>query len=425
MNKVEILGTKESIYIEHLPNGLDIYMQPNNKVKNYYATINVKYGSIYTNYKNKGKKYEDPKGIAHYLEHLMFNMPEGNAFDYFAELGSSVNAYTSNEVTCYEVFSNTKFKENLSYLIKMVFTPYFNKELVSKERGIITEEIKMYDDDPSTKLFKNLYENLFIKDERRYLISGEVDDIKQIKSEDITNAYQAFYQPENIFIIITGNFNPEEAVAIIEDTMSNFGFPDLDVPEMIPSNEPFEINSEYTSSEMDISKPKVVLAYKIPKNNFKNLKLTDLELRLYLSIIMNINYGETSIINEEMNSNGIINNHIGNRLEETEDYFIELFYAETEYPDYFVNRIKDNMDKLTINEESLKRKIKVSISNLIWSFDNIETINASIQDDILHYGNVINDINTIYKSLNLEDAEHVIDKLDKILLTVSVIKPQN
>ena len=151
MNKVEILGTKESLYIEHLDNGLDIYMQPNDKVKNFYITLNVKYGSIYTNYKFNGEKHNDPKGIAHYLEHLMFNMPDEDAFDHFAALGSSVNAYTSNEVTCYEVFSNSKFKENLSYLIKMVFTPYFNKELISKEKGIITEEIKMYEDDPSDR----------------------------------------------------------------------------------------------------------------------------------------------------------------------------------------------------------------------------------------------------------------------------------
>ena len=156
MNKIEILGAKETLYVEHLDNGLDIYMVPKTSVKNFYITLNVKYGSIYTNYKYNGQSYNNPKGIAHYLEHLMFNMPEGDAFEKFNNLGSSANAYTSNEVTCYEVFSNSKFKENLSYLLKMVYTPHFTKELVNKERGIITEEIKMYEDDPATVLFHNL-----------------------------------------------------------------------------------------------------------------------------------------------------------------------------------------------------------------------------------------------------------------------------
>ena len=185
MNKIEILGAKETLYVEHLDNGLDIYMLPKCNVKNFYVTLNVKYGSICTNYKWLKDEYDDPKGIAHYLEHLMFNMPDGDAFNYFGKLGSSTNAYTTNDYTCYEVFSNSKFKENLSYLLKMVYTPYFTKELINKERGIIIEEIKMYDDDPTTSLLSNLYKNLFINDERKYLISGTVDDVKDIKLSDI------------------------------------------------------------------------------------------------------------------------------------------------------------------------------------------------------------------------------------------------
>lgn len=425
MNKIEIMGAKETLYIEHLDNGLDIYMVPKKTVKNFYITLNVKYGSIYTKYKWNGEKYEDPKGIAHYLEHLMFNMPDKDAFKYFATLGSAVNAYTGHEYTCYEVFSNSKFKENLSYLLKMVYTPYFTKELVNKERGIISEEIKMYEDDPSTLLFRNLSENLFINDERKYLVSGTVDDVKDIKVENLENAYKAFYQPQNMFLIITGNFNPEEAVAITSDVMSNYGFAENELPEVLYNNEPFEVNSEYISKEMDINKAKVAMAYKVPKNNFKSLKLSKLELKLYLSLIIKVNFGTTSIINDEMKSNGILNKIIGSRIEETNDYYIINFMAETDYPDYFVNRIKDGMNKISINEDSIKRKIKVAISDLIWLFDDIEEVNASLQDDILKYDNVITDIYQIYKSLNEETANKVISKLDKKILTISIVKPEN
>lgn len=425
MNKIEIMGAKETLYVEHLDNGLDIFMVPKRTVQNFNITLNVKYGSINTNYKWNGKKYENPKGIAHYLEHLMFNMKEGDAFKYFATLGSYANAYTTNECTSYEVFSNSKFKENLSYLLKMVYTPYFTKELVNKERNIIIEEIKMYEDDPATLLFKNLSENLYINDERRYLISGTIQDVKKIKVEDIENAYKAFYRPENMFLVITGNFNPEEAVAITSEVMSGFGFADYEVPETIFASEPFEVNKDYFSQEMDINKAKVVMAYKVPVSNFKGLKLSKLELKLYLNLILKINFGNTSILNEEMKSNGIINKIIGYRIENAGEYFILNFIAETDYPDYFIKRIKDAMEKLTVNADSVKRKIKVVISNLIWIYDDIEAVNADIKDDIIKYGNVLSDIYQIYKTLNEDMALKVINKLNRKLLTVSIIKPKN
>lgn len=425
MNKIEIIGTKETLYVEHLSNGLDIYMIPNKKVKNYYITLSTKYGSIYTNYKYNGEVYNNPKGIAHYLEHLMFKMPDGDAFDHFSKLGSFANAYTSNEVTCYEVFANSKFKENLSYLIEYVYTPYFTKDIINNERGIITEEIKMYDDDPATALYDNLYKNIFINDERRYLVSGTVSDIKKIKPEDIEMVYEAFYHPENMFMIITGNFNPEEAIAITGEVMKKFEFKEYEAPEILKEDEPFKINKDYDEKEMVVNKPKVVIGYKIPKNNFKSLKLSDLELKIYLNLIIRINFGVTSLINEEMKSNGIINGGIGTRLTETTDYYIQTFVAETDYPDYFINRIKDVFEKMNVSDESIKRKVKGAISNLILMFDNIEAVSSEIQDDIINYGTVITDISTIYKSLNAELALKVISKLNKNLCSVNIIKPKS
>ncbi len=425
MNKIEFIGTKESLYVHHLDNGLDIYMVPKNNVKNFYITLNVKYGSIYTNYKVGNNIFNDPKGIAHYLEHLMFNMPDGDAFDVFSKLGSSANAYTSNDVTCYEVFSNSKFKENLEHLIHFVYTPYFTKELINKERGIISEEIKMYEDDPSTEVFHGLFENIFIKDERRYLVAGKVNDIKDIKLDNIENAYRAFYHPQNMFMVITGNFNPEEAVAIITESMNKIGFPELEIPELITPKEPFDINNAYNEKEMNVLKPKVVIGYKIPKNNFKALKLSNLELKLYLNLIIRINFGATSLLNEEMKSNGIINRGIGNRLIDTDDYYIESFITETDYPDYFITRIKETFENLKITEEDVNRKIKSSISNLIYLFDNIEAVNSEIQDDIINYGNVITDAYKLYKTLDADTASEVIEKLGKNLQVVNIIKPKN
>ena len=424
MNKVELLGGKEVLYTEHLDNGLDIYMIPNDKVQNFYITLNVKYGSIYTSYKCNNKVTNNPKGIAHYLEHLMFNMDGEDPFEYFSTLGSSVNAFTSNNITCYEVFANSKFKENLSYLLKFVYTPYFTKELVNKERGIITEEIKMYEDDPSTALFHKLYQNILINDEHRYLISGTKEDIKNIKHDDIKNIYDTFYHPKNMFLIITGNFNPEESVAITNEFMKNINFNSYLNPKINSKEEPFKINNEYTEYEMNVVKDKVITGFKIPKKNFKSLKLSPIMLKLYFKIIMGINYGSTSLLNEEMKSNGIINKSIGLRLTELDDYYLMNFFTETDYPDYFINRIKEVFNNISITKEDLNRKIKSSISSYIWLFDDIESLNLTMQDSIIDYDMFITDIVSIYKSLNIDTAKKVINCLNKYLVSSNVIKPK-
>ena len=204
--------------------------------------------------------------------------------------------------------------------------------------------------------------------------------------------------------------------------MSGFEFSENELPLVNYKNEPYNINSDYIVKNMDVIKSKVSLGYKVPKSNFKSLKLSNIELRLYINLVMQVNFGNTSVVNEEMKSNRILNKDISFRLEETKDYYILIFTAETDYPDYFVNRIKNVMDKIYINEESVKRKIKVSISNLIWLFDNIESVNDEIIDDVIKYDLVVSDIYQIYKSLNVEIAQKVIDKLGKKLLTVSIIK---
>ncbi|UKI28345.1 MAG: insulinase family protein [Clostridium sp.] len=131
------------------------------------------------------------------------------------------------------------FKECLSYLTEYVYTPYFTKEIVNNERGIITEEINMYEDKPGTQLIYGTYNNIFIKDERQYLVSGTVSDVKKITKEDLEICYEAFYHPENMFMIITGNFDPNEAVAIVSEVMSKKEFPKYNKPVLKFKKEPF------------------------------------------------------------------------------------------------------------------------------------------------------------------------------------------
>ncbi|MDD4188018.1 MAG: pitrilysin family protein [Bacilli bacterium] len=425
MKRTTIKKTGEHVYTEILKNGLQIIMVPNDKVKNYYLTLNTKFGSIHTDFKYNGKNYKLPKGTAHFLEHLLFNMPDGtSAHDYFSQLGSNINAFTSYDITCYEVYSNNKFKENLSYLLKYVYTPYFTKELVSGEKGIITEEIKMISDNPASEIVYGMFRNIFIKDERQYLISGTVEDIKKMTLEDIYAAYNAFYHPENMFLIITGNFKPEEAVAITINTLKNFEFPKYNKPILKEKNEPYKVKNNYLEKEMNVDKEKVTICLKIPKSNFKSLKLSDLELRLYINLIIRINFGATSLLKEELLSGGIITDSISTFMTLTEEYIIEAIMASTEYPDYFIKRINETLKALTISKEEINRKVNSSLSNLIMSFDEIELVSADIGEDIINYGKYITDIYNYYKKLNIEVAEAVLKNMKKYLVAITILKPK-
>jgi len=343
MNKIEIKGIEEVIYHEKLSNGLNVYLLPNTNVKNFYITFNTHFGSMYTEFKCIGDRSytKVPNGIAHYLEHLMFNMPDGSAFDCFSKLGSSVNAFTSYDLTCYEVYSSTYFKENLNYLLDYVQTPYFTEELVDNERGIITEEIKMYDNNPNTELTYSAFKNIFVKDNRKNLISGTKEDINKITVKDIFTCYNTFYNPSNMFIIITGKVNPYEALAIIEENQKNKKFNNLTITNK-QVIEPSKVNEKYKELEMNVEINKVSISYKIPKKNFKKLNLTDLELTTYISILFNILYDSTSLIQDKLISSKIIQNGININKTFTKDYIVISLTTETQYPETLIKMIRKN-----------------------------------------------------------------------------------
>lgn len=426
MKKIKIKNTGEYVYLEKLENGLDIIMIPNNNMTNFYCTLNIKFGSINTNFKYQGKNINLPKGVAHFLEHLMFNMPDGtNAFEYYSKLGSNINAFTTYEYTSYEVFAFNKFKENLSYLLKYVYTPYFTKEIVNNEKGIIKEEINMISDNPSSEIVYGLYRNIFIKDERQFLIAGTVSDIKSITLEDIKTAYDAFYHPENMFLVITGGFNPTEAVAITSETMKNIEFKKYEKPVIKKIKEPTKVKVEFEEKEMPVNKYKVIVGLKIPHSKFKNLNISKIQLIMYLNLIIRINFGATSLLKEELFKSKIITDSLKTNLTNTEEYFILSFVGVTDYPDYLLKRIKEKIKNLNVTEDETKRKARSSISNLILSFDDLEAVNNDVQDDIINFGQYIDNIYDYYSGLNLSAANQILKKISLNNMTVNILKPKS
>lgn len=424
MEKIKISEVNEELYYHKLNNGLELFVVPNTNQKNYYITYNTKFGSNDTTFKsNNDTSYITvPNGIAHYMEHLMFNMEDGDAFQFFSKLGASVNAFTTYDLTCYEVYSSTYFKENLNYLLDYVGTPYFNKKMIDNELGIISEEIDMYKNNPNTELTFATYRNVFINDNRRYLISGEKEDIKKITVDDIMNCYNTFYNPNNMFVVITGNVNPYEALAIIEENQKDKKFNNVYFNRK-NINEPLKVKESYFVKEMNVEINKVSVTYKIPKKNFKKLNLSDEELYTYIEVLFDILFGSSSDINEKLLSGKILPNSLNVNKTYTKDHIVVSLMTDSVYTETLINMISETMKNIKVNDCDLERKIKVLKSNYILHFDNIESVNNEIQDSIINFNKFIDNNMDIYDSLNINKMNELIKCLKVRSESVLIIKP--
>lgn len=423
MKKIKLENTNEVLYYDKLDNGLEVYMLPNNNVNKFYLTLNTRFGSINTKFKYDNKEYDMPKGIAHYLEHLSFNMENGSVFDHYSKIGSSINAFTTYDITSYNVTSNNRFKENLEYLLEYVYTPYFTKELFQSEKGVIEEEVKMYKDDPGMTIVNGTLNNVFVNDERKYLVGGTVKDVKSIKLEDVITCYNAYYNPKNMFLIITGNFNPNEALAITSEKMNKLNINnDFNVKDIYPK-EPEKVNKKEEIIKMNVDKPKVSIGIKIPKNNFKNLKLDNYLLKIYISSILDINFGNTSLLLEELQKGSIVDD-LDYTVIESNDYFIVLILSSTYYPEYFKDKIIEKFNSLNIEDSDLKRVAKVNISNYILLFDSVVAVNNYIMDEVMDNNEVNTGFMNIMRNLNIDTCKKILTKLNNYDYTICKIMPK-
>ncbi len=412
MKKITYKGIDENVYYEKLPNGLEIYMYPSSTAKNYYLAYNVRFGSVDVEFKSGREKNftKVPNGTAHFLEHQMFQEDDGHtAFEYFATLGSSVNAFTTYNYTSYEVTASEHFKENLEYLLQYVENPVFKAQSVAKEKGIIKEEIKMYDNTPMSVLNFGLEYNLNNVDGHKYLISGTEEDIKEITPETLEKCYETFYTPSNMFLVITGKFLPLEALGIVKSIESEREeMAKKKITRRIP-REPVEVALPYEERQMDVSIPKLKIAYKLDKNDFKNYD--DFTLKIYFDAILTAKFGEISDLYENMNEENLTLYGIYATRDIRDDYILLSFEFETEYKEQVIDLVRSELKNIKLSKEELERVKKMDIANFILHFDDIMEVAQDLEEDILYNGRVCEDIIDIYKDMNLQTANSIASKI--------------
>lgn len=411
MKKIELAGLDQEIHHEILDNGLEVYLLPYKNKNNYFVSYVSKFGSVDLEFKSDGKYVSVPAGIAHFLEHKIFAQEDDiDPMDFFARSGTDCNASTTYNITKYIIGGTNNLEENLDYLLTFVNRPYFTDENVLKEKGIIIEEVKMYQNDPGWILSGELYKNTFKKHPIRIDIGGTVESVKSITKEDIYTCYNTFYQPSNMILLIGGNFNFDRIVNVIKNNKCLNAKTEKKKIEIKRINEPVEINKAFA----EVKVPNVVipkLSFAI-KQSIKEVKKNDRYINnLYINMILTILFGSASTFREEMLKNSKMTALAFDRVT-VDDIMIIEFFAETNKPKDLVDKILEHLKEHPITKEDVERCKKVWIASEVLISDNIEATINNIASDIDEIGELIPDKIDIIRKLSYKELERVREKLE-------------
>lgn len=422
MKKIKIKGIEEEVYYEKLNNGLEVYLYTKENVHMNYVTFTTRYGSVYNEFIpiNSDKMTTFPKGIAHFLEHKVFAQKEDpQPMEFFAKSGSVCNAYTTFKNTTYLFYATESLTENIEYLLDYVQNIYLTDESVESEKGIISEEIHMYDDRPNSILEEKIRKNTLKTNPYKDSIIGTTEDINKITKEDLETCYHTFYHPSNMFLVVTGNFNPEEVIDIIKKNQDKKNFTKEDKIKIKEFNEEDKVVKEKEVIKVETNIPKVAYTLKIP---IKNLKITRRKLHLYLYILFTILFDETSEFDEELKKENIISNTTYVNLINCDTHILISLMNETNKYEDFIEKVKERLNNLEINEKDFNRKKKVLISNEIFAYENVEAVGDIIVDNIIYNKELEDNPIEIINNLNMKEFLELIKKIDINNTSLVVLK---
>lgn len=412
MEKIKLKDINEYIYYEKLNNGMEVFLYNKDNVHTNYVTFTTKYGSIYNEFVPIGqdKMQTFPKGIAHFLEHKVFEEKEDpQPMDFFAKSGSICNAYTTFRNTTYLFYATERLEENINYLLDYVQNIYLTEESVEKEKGIITEEIHMYEDRPNEVLIEKTRYNAFISNPYRDSIIGRVSDINKITKEDLEICYKTFYHPSNMFLVVSGSFNPEKIMKLIKDNQANKEFKELEKIKVKKVEEEDKVYKKEEVIKLPTNIPKIAYNLKIPT---KKIELTRRKLHLYLYILFTTLFDETSLFDEELKKDSIITNTTYVSLLNAKTHILITLINETTNYEKFKEKLEERLEKLEVSKEDFERKKKVLISNELLAFESVEAVNDIIIDNIIYDNKLEDNPIEVIKSLKYEELEELIKKLD-------------
>ena len=421
MQIIENSKIKEKLYTEKLKNGLTIMVIPK-KTRKKFIIWGTKFGSIDNKFIAPGEKDITvmPDGIAHYLEHKLFEQESGkNSLDTLSALGVDANAYTTNNHTAYLYECTDNFYEALDEFMNYVQSPYFTDENVNKERGIIEQEIMMYDDYPEWVMYMNAMKAMYKNNEINVDVAGTKETIAEIDKEKLYKIYNSFYKPSNMIIVVSGDFEPTDIINILKSkiTMNEI----KEETKRIYNSEPDEIVKSKVQKNMDISMPCFMIGYK--DNNFcKNKVKRDIAI----DIISNVVLGNSTEFFKKLYEDGKILSEPSMFYEFAETYSHVLIQGQTNFVDEVIFAIEDEFEKIKnngINDDDFERSKKKIYGELVKSYNDVSAIANSF---LSNYFKNINPFDYFeeFECINKEYVEGILKEIfNKEKRVISIINP--
>ena len=415
---VESEIVKDKYYVIDHPSGLTIYVYPKEGYRSSYAIIGTKYGSVNTRFKvDGGEEITVPDGIAHYLEHKLFESEDGDAFARYAKTGANANAYTSFEKTCYLFSCTDKFEESLEILLDFVQSPYFTAQTVAKEQGIIGQEIKMYDDSPSWRVMFNTLVGMYHKHPVRIDIAGTVESIAEITAEKLYECYNSFYNLHNMALCVAGGVTVEKVLSVADRLLKPCEKHEI---ENIFEDEPYEVAQSYVEQKFPVTIPLFYLGF---KENIGSAAATSKQLA-YTDILLYILASSSSKLYNKLLGENLINESFGYEYAEGPHYAAILFGGESRNPKRAANIIKNairEMKKEGIDREEFELAKRAVYGNTISEFNRNDNIANSMIDMHFNDRELFEYVSAIANA-GIEDIEQrLTEMIDPENCTLSVV----
>ena len=425
MQIIENSKVKEKVYIEKLDNGLTVMIIPKPGVQKKYMIWGTNYGSNDNEFIVPGEEEKTavPNGVAHFLEHKMFEQENGtNSLDVLTSLGVDANAYTTNDHTAYLFECTDNFYEAMDELMDYVQHPYFTDENVEKEKGIIGQEIMMYDDYPEWRVYLNAMEAMYHNNPIKIDVVGTIETISKIDKEILYKCYETFYNPSNMAMVICGDFEPEKLIEEVKkrliDKKSNGKI------ERIFKEEPEEIVKEKIEQKLEVSQALYTIGIKDKIDNVENSNKTDIvKKHIAIEILLNIIMGRSSKLYKDLYNEGLIYSGASLDYEFSKTYAHILIAGQSTEPEKLYEKFKLRVKELKkngIDENDFERNKKMIYGGYVKEYNDVTDIARMFLADYFKginsfdYIEEINSINVEYLNQVLKD----VFKENKMVLSI-------
>lgn len=422
MNKREFPGLGETLYTATLPNGLRLCVVPKAGFRARYAVFATKYGGAMRRFTLDGARWDTPGGVAHFLEHKMFDLPDGdNALSLLSANGADPNAFTASDLTCYYFQCTEKFEENLRLLLHFVSTPYFTPETVQKEQGIIAQEILMSEDSPDHALYYNLLEQLYAAHPIRERVVGTVESIARITDETLYACHRAFYTPGNMCLCVEGDVEPERIEALARECLPEAS-PAVPEPDFGPEETLLPVERRRTQA-MPVSAPQFLIGVKLPTLTGEAGQRQRITAQLALRLLV----GSSTHFYAKLYADGTLNRDFDYELASAAGASAVLIGGESERPEAVLSALEAEIARVCeegFDASAFERAKRASYGARLRGLEDFESVCVGLAEGEFE-GCCPFDAPAVLATLTKEECEAFVrEHLRPERFALSVIEPK-